>query len=128
MTLDTQKKQIRLHDGSTLGGCGTIDPVVAFWRSGTNWYRKYASGWVEQGGTANLPYGTSSAFNLHIAMADTNYSVIASGAQVGSDGGVYGSPSTISAAPYSTTQFKAGVYDTASATLRIIWEVKGMAA
>lgn len=128
MTMDTQKKNIRLHDGSTQGGCGTIDPVVAFWRSGTNWYRKYASGWVEQGGTANLPHGTSNAITLHITMADTNYSVIVSGAQVGSDGGVYGSPSTISAAPYSVTQFKAGTFNTASATMRVIWEVRGMAA
>lgn len=128
LTMDTEKKQLRVHDGSTQGGCGTIDPVVAFYRNGYNWYRKYASGWVEQGGTATIPHGTSTAITLHITMADASYNVIASCSQVSSNGNIYGSPSTISAAPYTTTQFRAGSYNTASATMTIFWEVRGMAA
>lgn len=53
LTLDTQKKQLHIHNGSTPGGT-PIDYVVA-WQTPTadnnyTWYRKYASGWVEQGG------------------------------------------------------------------------------
>lgn len=58
LTMDTQKKQLRVHDGSTQGGAGTIDPIVAYQLPSSNndykWYRKYASGWVEQGGIATI--------------------------------------------------------------------------
>jgi hypothetical protein len=80
LTMDTDKKQLRLHDGATLGGCGTIDPVVAFQvpTSANNytWYRKYASGWVEQGGVfkaSSNAGGTNTVINLPVTMADTHY-------------------------------------------------------
>ena len=50
------------------------DPTSA---NGYTWYRKYKSGWVEQGGTMTFPTaGTSMAtktITFPIAMADTNY-------------------------------------------------------
>lgn len=53
-----------------------IDFVVDWQRptseNGRTWYRKYKSGWVEQGGT--LPSGSSSV-TLPIAMEDSLYSV-----------------------------------------------------
>lgn len=54
LTYDTQKKQVRIHDGSTAGGF-TIDPIVAFQEptpsNNYTWYRLYRSGWIEQGGS-----------------------------------------------------------------------------
>lgn len=121
MTMDTQKKNIRLHDGSTLGGCGTIDPVVAFWRSGVNWYRKYASGWVEQGGGHTVSaFDTEETQNLHIAMADTNYSVMVS-STVGSK--------VVMGWVTSTSSIKIQASSISGSSLpMVIWEVKGMAA
>lgn len=52
-TLDTETGMIHIHDGVTQGGKDFIDPVVAEQKpTGTYlvWYRKYASGLVEQGG------------------------------------------------------------------------------
>lgn len=53
LTYDTEKKQLRIHDGVTQGG-NIVDVVVAFQiptaENNYTWYRKYASGWVEQGG------------------------------------------------------------------------------
>ena len=45
------------------------------------WYRKYADGWVEQGGNATLPQqsantSASATLNLPIAMQNSNYSVV----------------------------------------------------
>lgn len=52
LTMDTTTKGLRIHDGSTTGGF-KIDTLVAFQEpnagNGYKWYRKYASGWVEQG-------------------------------------------------------------------------------
>lgn len=74
ITMDTDKKQLRVHDGSTQGGAGIIDPIVAFQvptaNNGYKWYRKYRSGWVEQGGPGNTMNQT---IVFPTPMADTNY-------------------------------------------------------
>ena len=88
---------VRVHDGATPGGIilaradkitpstpipDNADYVIETWRSddGSMWYRKYKSGWVEQGGIAtisaqnvNVAYTTDVIFP--IAMANTNYTV-----------------------------------------------------
>lgn len=85
ITYDTEEKRLRVHDGTTAGGAklakysegipSTGDVVIES-STGTNtWYRKYASGWVEQGG--NKLSGTK-LYTLPITMADTNYTLIAS--------------------------------------------------
>lgn len=48
-----------------------LDFVVDTWRSGTSWYRKYRSGWVEQGGF--VAQGDSPIVTLPVEMADTDY-------------------------------------------------------
>lgn len=48
-----------------------IDYVVETYTSGTSWYRKYKSGWVEQGGATTITNIT-----LLKAMANTSYSVL----------------------------------------------------
>ena len=85
VTYDTEEKRLRVHDGSTAGGIKlakyseglpTNGDVVVESSTGTNtWYRKYASGWVEQGG--NKLSGTA-AYTLPIQMANTNYFINAS--------------------------------------------------
>lgn len=49
--------------------------VTESYRSGTEWYRKYSDGWVEQGGIVNSTQynNTTQNVNFRIAMADTNY-------------------------------------------------------
>lgn len=49
----------------------TIYPVVETYVNGTEWYRVYSDGWVEQGGAM----GTSQTITLLKPMADTNYYV-----------------------------------------------------
>lgn len=85
VTMDTTNKTLRVHDGETLGGTvlakqseipdlTNVDYVVESQlptaENNYTWYRKYKSGWVEQGG-----YSTSQTVTLPIEMADTNYLV-----------------------------------------------------
>lgn len=65
VTMDTDNKTLRVHDGETVGGTAlakqseipdlTPYDYVIEWQTPTadnnyTWYRKYKSGWVEQGG------------------------------------------------------------------------------
>ena len=90
ITMDTTNKTIRVHDGTTAGGTilakkseipdmGTADYVTE-WQNPTAdnnyiWYRKYKSGWVEQGGTFGSAFATytEKTITLPVPMADTNY-------------------------------------------------------
>ena len=77
LTYDTEKHNIRIHDGDTVGGiqvptAGTSDYVIA-WQNPTaennyTWYRKYKSGWVEQGGRAG-----SATVTLPVEMSNNQY-------------------------------------------------------
>lgn len=58
--------------------------ITQSWRSGTEWYRVYSDGWVEQGGLAGVGSG-GKTINLHITMADTNYFAMASNYMDNSD-------------------------------------------
>ena len=82
------------------------------------WYRKYADGWVEQGGFSS---GESRTATLPVAMADTNYSVICVQRGTTAPTAAEGSPR---AGAISTTQ----IYVNGGATSNnVCWEVKGMA-
>ena len=54
-----------------------MDYVVVDWHSddGSSWYRKYKSGWVEQGGSVNAATG-SNTVSLPITMANNNYNAL----------------------------------------------------
>lgn len=83
VTVDTTANTLRVHDGETVGGVAMAradsvtdmtgtDYVIA-WQTPTaennyTWFRKYKSGWVEQGGRSN-----SQNINLPVEMADTSY-------------------------------------------------------
>lgn len=99
ITMDTDAKTLRVHDGETAGGVplaradsvpdmSGADYVVA-WQSPSaennyTWYRKYKSGWVEQGG-----YSNSQTITLIVEMADTGYSVQLTGMCSSSNNNVY---------------------------------------
>lgn len=107
------------------------DFVVAFQRptSANNytWYRKYKSGWVEQGGSADTSTAVANTItiNLPITMADTRYTVNAVEYSAGTGTGGYTNPGcknkTISSFDLSGTQASSNVGNNWD------WEVKGMA-
>ena len=91
--------------------------VIAFQKptaeNNYTWYRKYADGWVEQGGTQET---VDTTINLLIEMADTNYIV--------NCGFVIANVGRQSITKY-TTYFQTGSHMQTSGTTGG-WEVKGM--
>lgn len=88
------------------------------------WYRKYKSGWVEQGGVTNYSTGGQTV-DLPVIMADTNYSVsvtIFSNSGFSTTGG--NTPAHACTA-VSTTQIR--VNQENAPNKKSYWEVKGMA-
>lgn len=87
------------------------------------WYRKYADGWVEQGGIVSSSENGSYVVNLPVTMADTNYDI-----QMIS--GYDGNGSLVMYSNVATTYFErvstnnSGTY----ASRETRWEVKGMYA
>lgn len=84
ITMDTERKTIRIHDGTTQGGVevpsdNTADYVVDFQlpTAGNNytWWRKYKSGWIEQGGYTVANHDSEYTFTLPVAMKDANYTI-----------------------------------------------------
>ena len=49
---------------------GYADVVIDSWQSGSSWYRKYKSGWIEQGGT-NSGLNTNSSITINFLVACT---------------------------------------------------------
>lgn len=100
ITMDTTNNTLRVHDGETLGGTAlakkteipsvptdiaTADYVVESQaptaENNYTWYRKYKSGWVEQGG-----FSTSQTITLPVEMADSHYTILLTGfADVGNN-------------------------------------------
>lgn len=123
LTMDTDTNALRIHDGTTQGG-HMIDCVVA-WQAPTaannyTWYRKYASGWVEQGGCYNSASETVTV-SFPIQMADTNYTILKT-MQTSSTG----TPARyfdFSFANKTTTSAQ-----TNSANVGFSWQVSGIAA
>ena len=109
---------------NTAGADAVIEYQVPTAGNDYTWYRKYKSGWVEQGG---YKYQGSSVqgnntINLPVTMADTNYTVLVTQQFTAAGQGyvpneVYPSRTTAS--------FVLGI---ASAVYGYNWEVKGMAA
>lgn len=84
------------------------------------WYRKYADGWVEQGGISTTGLGTSGTITLPITMQDNNYTAIA-----GNGNNAANNYFTISRPEATTTTIK---WYKSSSSMNGYWEVKGMAA
>lgn len=95
------------------------DYVVETYTNGTSWYRKYKSGWVEQGGrsdyvSSNIPL----VVNLLLPMQNTNY--YSGAVDTGASGSSYGTQNT------STSQIT--IYVNSGSNQQARWEVKGYGA
>ena len=94
------------------------------------WYRKYKSGWIEQGGFETIESASvtstaaSVAITLPVTMADTAYTGIANAAFAG--GSSWNGPYK-SAATTTKITFSGWVQGTGKMSIRA-WEVKGMYA
>lgn len=87
-----------------------------------SWYRKYADGWVEQGGKCSISQDTKTTVTMPIKMTDTNYAVMitpVASIRTGGDG-------NFTVTRDSQTQFGWCNGDDFSGTG--LWEVKGMYA
>lgn len=102
------------------------DAVIEFQRptaeNGYTWYRKYASGWVEQGGILSVSSDSQAVATLPVIMADTNYT-ITNGFQ-DTSGTKRNNPVMILDA--STTSITLG--HQAGTTMKCHWQVSGMSA
>ena len=88
------------------------------------WYRKYKSGWVEQGGIITITFssgGTNTQVTLPVTMLDANYTISAT------LGNRYGNKYLGTALPTTTDFYVCGLAST-SDTGPCYWEVKGMYA
>lgn len=127
VTVDTTKHSLRVHDGSTQGGY-LVDTVVFFQRptadNNYTWARKYASGWVEQGGkNTAITTGSTQTQTFPIPMADTNYTVGIT--LIGT--GLADTGFRIIDASNTTTAFAYNA-NSGDNTSGIYWRVEGMAA
>lgn len=124
ITVDTEKHALRIHDGLTPGGY-TQDFVTETWISddGLSWYRKYSSGWVEQGGLYNRTTTGTIYMTLPVEMADTNYTAVCSCAVLNMTDSF---TQNWTFAPYSTT----AVQICTSSTIygNYAWQVSGLGA
>lgn len=130
ITYDTDKKNLRIHDGETIGGmeiasAGTADFVVD-WQVPTaennyTWYRKYKSGWVEMGGRIKTSSSTIVEVTFPIPFAHIPNVISNAFANGSSSGNWYGYPvqGTLSNTGCS---FSALQYD------GTFWQACGMAA
>lgn len=86
------------------------------------WYRKYADGWVEQGGIGPVVAASGTAtVTFPITMSDTNYTALTGICDAGAK--------TVGIMTKTTTGITLETYAvTGSSNIRINWEVRGMAA
>ena len=111
------------------GSSGGGHEVIAFQapNAGNNytWYRKYADGWVEQGGYVSTAFQDNTTVSLAVTMADTHYhvSAIAYYGTASQDGAnVYIYDVTTSSVSISNKMYGGNV------SINCYWEVKGMMA
>ncbi|MBR3510484.1 MAG: hypothetical protein IKN73_00270 [Alphaproteobacteria bacterium] len=96
ITMDTTNNTLRVHDGTTAGGIKlakqseipapytmpsnydfVVESQAPTSANNYTWYRKYKSGWVEQGGIGQSVAQSSYNIIYPIQMRDTNYTLIA---------------------------------------------------
>lgn len=66
------------NDGSLLIDSKKMTYVSETWSNGSNWYRKWSDGWIEQGGTIpNGPYWTWHSATLNTPFTTTSYALFA---------------------------------------------------
>lgn len=97
--------------------------------NGYTWYRKYKSGWVEQGGYGIS--GSSGAITLSIEIADTNYHITFGGSGSANNNNtavVVGYNKTTTGFTIQSNMLNSSGESSATGSSNCSWEVKGMAA
>ncbi len=138
ITVDTTTNTIRVHDGATAGGFAlahqseldAADYVIETYRAGEKWYRKYKSGWVEQGGVTSVGALESNVaqvkkVTLPVEMANITYNATA----VAHNNSTF-SRLVANLGPRATTNIQFGIRNigTDVSDSYICWSVSGMAA
>lgn len=147
LTMDTTNNTLRLHDGATPGGVAlaradavtaaapipdNYDFVIESWISADNntWYRKYKSGWVEQGGYVSIGkvaagVATTAIVQLPLAMANSEYYV-----QTSASGPDYFNRLFASFGAKTSTNFYVGVRNVSNDTsdITVCWHLEGVCA
>lgn len=121
-----------LSDVSALNAHRVIEFQAPTTENNYTWYRKYADGWVEQGGyvAATSTSTTGLAVTLPVAMADANYNVqktIRKAASASSGFNFVWLADSESLHTNTTTTVYLSVLSISNA-LGVSWEVKGMSA
>lgn len=106
---------------NTAGADAVIEYQLPTAENNYTWYRKYKSGWVEQGGVSSNATTSGVTVNLPVTMLNTNYSVFVSPVY----GSAYGT-AAYGGDERTTTSLK--VYSNNNNERPAYWEVKGMAA
>ncbi len=103
VTMDTTNQTLRVHDGQTPGGVAlaraddvpdgfsvpdnydfVVDSQAPTAENGYIWFRKYKSGWVEQGGQTK-----QTAITLPVEMMNSTYHILMTGTCVSANNNVY---------------------------------------
>ena len=140
VTMDTTNNTLRVHDGQTVGGTvlakqdeipdlSPYDYVIE-WQMPTaennyTWYRKYKSGWVEQGGiwtgemSCDIGKEVISTITLPIKMKNARFFASATVAELYLFViGFYCSQTAVN--------FRFGTYSTKRTLTKFLWSVKGI--
>lgn len=141
LTMDTDTNGVRIHDGTTTGGvkiptASTSDYVVE-WQmptdlNGYTWYRKYKSGWVEQGGfvVINSASVAGATYNNTTVTFPVPMSCVSGWqCQAKHDRFNTGFGTDLKGAAASSANiYQVNDSTTAFANPYVVWEVKGIAA
>lgn len=145
ITMDTTNNTLRVHDGETAGGTTlakqseipnvpdltnadyVIESQLPTAENNYTWYRKYKSGWVEQGGrwtgslTCNSGQEVIQAITLPKTMANSKYFAVAAVAELYLFSiGFYRDTTTVN--------FRFGTYATSRTLSDFVWKVEGPGA
>lgn len=108
-TLTTQDNGYHTGNATSIGGASATKPavIVDSYRSGTEWYRVWSDGWVEQGGVVVTSSGNSKTATLLKPFADTNYTIVGQAVESGSN---FRNGSTTDVVDKKATSFRIGIY------------------
>lgn len=108
-----------LQNLDTVGGAdAVIEYQIPTSENNYTWYRKYASGWIEQGGQTPATESNNYEVTLLKAFIDTNYSVLVTCKSTQSTNNGWNYAHTLTTTSFKITQTGSGAF----------WEAKGMGA
>ena len=88
--------------------------VTEVWSNGSNWYRKYSDGWIEQGGILVLSSAVgNTTHTLNVPFSNTNYLVLL----MGNDSGTPSAVDMMGTGTKTTTSFVSRFLSTSSSGL-----------